>query len=805
MTASPVSARPAPAANAWAWPTWRDAPGLLALVGVISLAMLRCLVMFAPQIYWDAEPQAGQLALGYAQFGPLGAAVTNCLAVLVLALALWDAALHRRRVHRVLIGLWLVGAAFASIQGRIDAVSLSIGGSWIGGLALGLAAMHLAQRAEARRVMIAAIVAFILPLTCNAIYQGTVERVHTLQSYQENRPQFMEQRGWTDDSPQLRKFERRLDQFELIGRIGFSNVLGTVTLMLVLAGAGVTLSHLAAAKDKRQRVRAIIAGAVTALAATALALTFSKGAVAAGAIIVVAVAVAWGVSRATGWGAAWWRVVLFGTVALGIAAVLIRPHLLPVSVDGEKSLLFRSMYWRAAGEMIEDAPVLGVGPGRFQQKFLRSKPSDCPEEVSDPHNVFVAYISTLGLGGAAWSILLLGFLWHGARHAARAHLPDETEPPSVNLASTICASIPVAAVLIFGAQYAVQYRLYMALGVGFAVLCGLLWIVAAHLIHSGRRDADRARLILGLLLLIGSPVPMFMYLPDLAQWMIGAGGFVAIAMGLAGSRAISGRWVTLGLIAAAGGVMLHSQIEMGLTNTMSMPLLCVVLGLAAAGRSAAGGATDRRVRIPWEASIALAAAAVMVVMMLVPVARQQHQLRRATHAYLLDPLSEQGVADLTAAQQALPDARIAYWVARLRMDRLEVMFKRELISKAELLTGVDDIVAPLDRFVAIDVEPAAMHRTKADIHARAAILIEDPSHADAVIDALRQMLWHDPLGIEAHLYAADLAWKLGNRGDAGGWYIRALHLSDAAHLDPHSQLAGAAKQQAIDRSSSHAR
>jgi len=69
----------------------------------------------------------------------------------------------------------------------------------------------------------------------------------------------------------------------------------------------------------------------------------------------------------------------------------------------------RIMIWRAAWEMIRDHPALGIGPGMFQDYYLKYQ-SRFPVPylewaVPQPHNLFLAFWLETGLLGLA------GFIW----------------------------------------------------------------------------------------------------------------------------------------------------------------------------------------------------------------------------------------------------------------------------------------------------------------------------------------------------------------------------------------------------------
>jgi O-antigen ligase len=68
----------------------------------------------------------------------------------------------------------------------------------------------------------------------------------------------------------------------------------------------------------------------------------------------------------------------------------------------------RIMIWRAAGKILSDNWILGIGPGNFQDKYLKYQkhfPPYLEWAVPQPHNLFLAFWLGSGLLG------IMGFLW----------------------------------------------------------------------------------------------------------------------------------------------------------------------------------------------------------------------------------------------------------------------------------------------------------------------------------------------------------------------------------------------------------
>ena len=84
-----------------------------------------------------------------------------------------------------------------------------------------------------------------------------------------------------------------------------------------------------------------------------------------------------------------------------------------IEYDSRSSLASRLMIWQSAGLLILDNPVVGIGVGRFQEKYLeyqRFFPPYLEWAVPEPHNFFLALFLTTGLLGVFGFCLLLGRL-----------------------------------------------------------------------------------------------------------------------------------------------------------------------------------------------------------------------------------------------------------------------------------------------------------------------------------------------------------------------------------------------------------
>src|SRR5690606_4734339 len=165
-------------ATKWTWWLPVAAGALILILIVLPLA-----VPISPVLYFDLDPrsEAGQAPI--TTLGPAGAAWLHVLSVVAGAAAVGVAAWGGGRVRWWACGLFTLGAAFAAwhMGGSADARLQC--GAWIGAAALGLGAAHLAQFGEARRFMVAALVAMLLPMTIQAARYVLVEHPMTVEMF----------------------------------------------------------------------------------------------------------------------------------------------------------------------------------------------------------------------------------------------------------------------------------------------------------------------------------------------------------------------------------------------------------------------------------------------------------------------------------------------------------------------------------------------------------------------------------------------------------------------------------------------
>jgi len=205
-------------------------------------------------------------------------------------------------------------------------------------------------------------------------------------------------------SPEREVFAKRLESVEPIATFALTNSLAGffAPWLIVLAG----MATLERAKDKR-RVAWWGPLLCAVVVAACLLLTKSRSAYLAVLVGLAFLGIAWrGKSARVPWKLlAWTTAVVAGLVGAAIAA---RGLDLEVLSEAGKSLGYRGQYWRSSLAMIADHPLMGCGPGNFQDAYKAYKLPEASEEIAEPHNFLIELWATAGTPALLALVAMLG-------------------------------------------------------------------------------------------------------------------------------------------------------------------------------------------------------------------------------------------------------------------------------------------------------------------------------------------------------------------------------------------------------------
>ena len=293
----------------------------------------------------------------------------------------------------VLIGWHTIAAVWAAMH-LSPRPAVNVLWEWIGlGLAFFLARQLIVGRREARAVVVV-MIALAVALSGYGLYQYFHELPATRAMYEADPEGALRAAGlaFESDSPERQLFEDRLESTEPFATFALANSLAgyLVPWLVVLAGLGIGpgLSR----KRLSTRVAALCCGL---LIAGCLLLTKSRsGYLAVGLGLVLA----WLLCRERK-GRLGWKLPA-GVAALGallVAAAVAGGGLdRQVLSEASKSLGYRVQYWQSTLRMIAHHPLLGCGPGNFQDAYTAYKLPEASEEVADPHNFLLEVWATAG-------------------------------------------------------------------------------------------------------------------------------------------------------------------------------------------------------------------------------------------------------------------------------------------------------------------------------------------------------------------------------------------------------------------------
>src|SRR5688572_12781585 len=402
------------------------------LIGILSLAVARCVIVFAPQVLFDVDPAFDPVPLN--GLGPAGSLRLDALLLASCVCGLLGEWLSGRGLDWKLLTLALLPLPIVIWHGWDDAGDMWRGGTWMAAAVACAVAAHLARDEQMRIILAAALAGTIAVLLVRAFAQVTFEHADTVRYFDAHREQILSDRGWAPDSSAARIYERRLRQPQPIGWFTTSNVFAS------FAAVGLVLWTAFALGAARARLQSGWIGALilcALAAAIALWLSGSKGAAAAALAGLGVLAIQKRRARPA---------VIIALVFLTLAAVAVRGALLPEGFAGEKSLLFRWHYTVASARMVGENALTGVGPDGFQADYTVHRPPRNPEEVASAHSIFWDWLCALGISGTAWIALALLIL----RRTGETNPDDKLLEAEINNAHARSIVKPILVVAALG-------------------------------------------------------------------------------------------------------------------------------------------------------------------------------------------------------------------------------------------------------------------------------------------------------------------------------------------------------------------
>ncbi len=422
---------------------------------------------------------------------PAGSGLVDTL-LLLLGGGAWLVPLPPRRRGRVVVGAiaalaaavvlstWFAGDRRAAVNGGANLVA-----SFVAGAALS----RLMVVAWMPRLLLAAALASGATIGLKCILQASHEFADVREWWEKERKPELIRQGVDATSPEFINRERRIASNEAFGFSALSNHAAAFLVMtgLVAAGLGVAAGLSRRGPPAERWAAAAVFGALLAGLLAALWFTRSTGGFVSAACGALGLPLLALTARGLH-GRALLCTVVGGAAYVGI--------ILAVGLYGaargtlpHPSLAFRWHYWSTTAGAIADGFPLGVGRENFLESYLRYKPPESPEEVSNPHNLVLTLLIELGPLGLAAAIALLGLVIHAGlrglwteapRRAANAEIETRARLPLGNAALTAGAFLAIHC-LLSGAPFAGSAGMlvwFMQVGavwlLAFATLCAVL-------------------------------------------------------------------------------------------------------------------------------------------------------------------------------------------------------------------------------------------------------------------------------------------------------------------------------------------
>lgn len=312
-----------------------------------------------------------------------------------------------------LISLHTLSALVMGSQGNLRH-ALNILWQWI---AYGTAAFLIRQLVRSQlqcRALVVIMIGLAAVEATHGYYEYFVLTPARLAAFRENPEKVYDEMGVSRDpeSADRKLAQWRLESVEPLGTFALTNSLAGFLTPWLIVGLGIGLAQFWSPVARST----LMATAVVAIAITGcLLLTKSRTAVLA---TVVGIGLLAMYARPRGWRINWKLPAAAAGVllVLGLIAVAVKGLDVQVLSEAPTSVLYRLQYWQATAAIIGDYPLLGCGPGNFQEYYAAYKLPQASETIADPHNFLLETWATAGTPALLALLAVMGaFVWQLTR------------------------------------------------------------------------------------------------------------------------------------------------------------------------------------------------------------------------------------------------------------------------------------------------------------------------------------------------------------------------------------------------------
>lgn len=459
---------------------------------------------------------------------------------------------------------WYAVASLWAVKNAAPRPAINVLWEWVGmGLCYLLARQFIATAREAR-TLAAVMVALAVALSGYGLFQYCYEMPNTRAQYKADPDLAMRNAGlwFPANSPERKLFEDRLESREPIATFALTNSLaGYLSPWLV-----VLIGMICGARRNGRRLFGMLVCAI--VIGACLLLTKSRSGYIAGGVGLLLI---WLLCRERGPRFGWKIPVAVGmlaAIAVAVAVGVGGPDRGVLSA-ATKSFGYRLQYWQSSLQMIADHPIVGCGPGNFQNAYPRYKLPEASEEVADPHNFLFEICATAGIPAAIAFLLVLACF--ACAVIGTKQREQDTALPDPSDAITNCPS-PSPNPFSSSVDAWLHVLIGGAAGVLLSLPVGLL----------GAAPPGMAPVLLGLPLAAGTIAVLFDWIQHgRLPRLLPAIGIVVLLIDLLAAGGISFPSVagTLWLLLALG---LQGQSPRELRPAFAWAMLSVAVGLAVA-------------------------------------------------------------------------------------------------------------------------------------------------------------------------------------------------------------------------------
>ena len=326
------------------------------------------------------------------------------------------------RIHLVM-AIW-VAAILMSTYWNLDRSngrnSLNSMWVWISYPMIYLVVTSLFSNARSRRALVLVMFGIAAALAIDGVYESLVEMPQRRLDYfggdQQARDQMLAEAGIDapEGSPIRYHFESRLQDTEPLVTFALTNSLAGFLSCWFIVGIGISGNALLRSKSqaegntKSSDALTFAVCVLTCFVGVLMCIVLTESRSAWSAVTVGMAAIGWHLLKRYPDKRRQVILSLVGivVVAIGIGAMSGRLDW-KVITGSTQSLAFRFEYWGASTKLAADAPILGIGPGNFQDRYTLYKPPEASETIADPHNWIMQLLTSFGITGL---LLAVGFI-----------------------------------------------------------------------------------------------------------------------------------------------------------------------------------------------------------------------------------------------------------------------------------------------------------------------------------------------------------------------------------------------------------